>query len=65
MIEARLQTNLENFPAATSAYARAEAIRPDRVDFYTAIAGLQERLLHFDEAATTYAKLYDLSYHNS
>ncbi len=65
LIEARLQTNLENFPAATSAYARAEAIRPDRVDFYTASAGLQERLLHFDEAATTYAKLYDLSYHNS
>lgn len=65
LVEARLQTNLENFPAAVAAYAKAEAIRPDRVDFYTATAGLQERLLRFDDAAATYAKLYDLSYRNS
>jgi len=65
LLEARIQTQLENFPAALSGYARAIAIRPDRVEFYTAGGGLQERLLRFDEAAATYAKLYELNYHNS
>ncbi len=65
LVEARLESALENFPAAVAAYGRAAEIRPDRTDFYSERAALEERLLHFDEAASAYAKLYELSYHNS
>jgi predicted Zn-dependent protease len=65
MVEARLQTHLENFPGAVASYQVAADLRPDRLDFYSERAGLEERLLRFEEAATTYSKLYDLSYHNS
>ena len=65
MTLAHIQTALENFPEAIAEYRRASDIRPDRVDLYTARASLEERLLRFDDAAATYAKLYDLNYHNS
>jgi tetratricopeptide (TPR) repeat protein len=65
MTLAHIQTALENFPEAIAEYRRASDIRPDRVDLYTARASLEERLLRFDDAAATYAKVYDLNYHNS
>src|SRR5258708_6985414 len=65
MALARIQTALEDFPGAIAEYRRASEIRPDRVDLCTARASLEERLLRFDDAAATYAKLYDLNYHNS
>ena len=65
MTLARIQTALEDFPAAIAEYQRASEVRPDRVDLYTARASLEERLLRFEDAAATYAKLYDLNYHNS
>lgn len=65
MTLARIQTSLEDFTNAVAEYKRASEIRPDRVDLYTARASLEERLLRFDDAAATYAKLYDLNYHNS
>lgn len=65
LLEARIQVHLEDFPAAVAAYRKASALRPDRVEFYSERAGLEERLLRFDEAASTYSKLYDLTYHNS
>ena len=62
IVLARIETTLENYPAAVDAYTRAIAIRPDRVDLYTARASLDEKLQHYDEAAADYAKLYQLSY---
>jgi cellulose synthase operon protein C len=61
----RIQTSLENYPAAIDAYTKAILIRPDRVDLRTARATLNERLLRFDDAIADYEKLYDLSYHNA
>lgn len=65
MTLARIQTDLEDFPAAITEYRRASDVRPDRVDLFTSRASLEERLLRFDDAAGTYAKLYELNYHNS
>jgi tetratricopeptide (TPR) repeat protein len=62
MVLARIQTNLENYPAAIDVYAKAIAIRPDRSDLYTARAGLEERLMRFDEAASDYERIYQLAY---
>ena len=62
MVLARIQTNLENYPAAIEIYAKAIAIRPDRVDLYTARAGLEERLMRFDDAASDYERIYQLAY---
>ncbi len=62
MVLARTQTNLENYPAAIDTYAKSIAIRPDRVDLYTARAGLEERLMRFDEAAADYERIYQLAY---
>ena len=62
MVLARLQTNLENYPAAIDVYAKSIAIRPDRVDLYTARAGLEERLMRFDDAAADYEHVYQLAY---
>ncbi|MGA7077673.1 MAG: hypothetical protein WBY61_03060, partial [Terriglobales bacterium] len=62
MVLARIQTNLENYPAAIDIYAKAIAIRPDRVDLYTARAGLEERLMRFDDAASDYEHVYQLAY---
>jgi predicted Zn-dependent protease len=62
MVLARIQTNLENYPAAIDVYAKAIAIRPDRSDLYTARAGLEERLMRFDDAASDYERVYQLAY---
>ena len=62
MALARIQTNLEHYPAAIDVYAKAIAIRPDRSDLYTARAGLEERLMRFDEAASDYERIYQLAY---
>jgi tetratricopeptide (TPR) repeat protein len=64
MIQARLFTSFEDFPAAIESYARAIAIRPDRTEFYQSRATLEERLMKFDEAVGDYEKIYDLDYHN-
>ena len=62
MVLARTQTNLENYPAAIDTYAKSIAIRPDRADLYIARAGLEERLMRFDEAAADYERIYQLAY---
>ena len=62
LVEARLETHFEDFPAGIAAYSRAVAIRPDRMDLFAARAILEERLMRFDEAAATYELLYELSY---
>jgi predicted Zn-dependent protease len=62
MVLARIQTNLENYPAAIETYAKAIGIRPDRVDLYTARAGLEERLMRFDDAVSDYQHIYQLAY---
>jgi cellulose synthase operon protein C len=62
MVLARIQTNLENYPAAIETYAKAIAIRPDRVDLYSARAGLEERLMRFDDAVSDYEHIYQLAY---
>jgi predicted Zn-dependent protease len=58
----RLHTNLEDYPAAIETYTKAISIRPDRVDLYTARAGLEERLMHFDDAVSDYEHVYQLAY---
>jgi tetratricopeptide (TPR) repeat protein len=62
MVLARTQTNLEDYPAAIETYGKSIAIRPDRADLYTARAGLEERLMRFDEAAADYEHIYQLAY---
>ncbi|HEV2468924.1 MAG TPA: tetratricopeptide repeat protein [Candidatus Sulfotelmatobacter sp.] len=62
MVLARIQTNLENYPAAIETYTKSITIRPDRTDLYIARAGLEERLMRFDNAATDYEKIYQLAY---
>ena len=62
MVLARTQTNLEDYAAAIDTYAKAIALRPDRVDLYTARAGLEERLMRFDEAAADFERIYQLAY---
>jgi cellulose synthase operon protein C len=62
MVLARIQTSLEDFPAAIEFYGKAIAIRPDRTDLRIARATLDERLLRFDDAASDYDKLYQLGY---
>jgi tetratricopeptide (TPR) repeat protein len=64
MVLAHVLTDLENYPAAIATYAKAIAIRPDRVDLYTARAGLEERLMRFDDAASDYQRIYQLAYKN-
>jgi tetratricopeptide (TPR) repeat protein len=62
MVLARIETNLEDYPAAIETYAKSLAIRPDRADLYIARAGLEERLMRFDEAAADYEHIYQLAY---
>ncbi|MFQ5722882.1 MAG: hypothetical protein ACE5G6_00210 [Terriglobia bacterium] len=62
LVLARLQTHFEHFPEAIAAYARATQIRPDRTDLHAARAALEERLLRFEDAARSYAQLYELTY---
>ncbi len=62
MVLARIQTNLEDFPAAIDSYGKAIAVRPDRTDLRIARAALEERVMHFDEAAADYERIYQLAY---
>ena len=62
MVLGRIQTALEDFPAAVDAYDKAIVIRPDRADLRIAEAGLDERLMRFDDAAAEYQKIYLLEY---
>ena len=62
MVLARIQTNLEDYPAAIDTYAKSIAIRPDRTDLYIARVGLEERLMRFDDAAADYDRIYQLAY---
>lgn len=62
MVLARVQTNLEDYPAAVETYAKSIIIRPDRTDLYIARAGLEERLMRFDEAVSDYERIYQLAY---
>ncbi len=65
VVLARLETQFEDFPSAIASYTRAADIRPDRTDLLSSRADLEERLLRFDEAAKTYTRLYELTYHDS
>jgi hypothetical protein len=62
MVLGRLETGVENFPAAIEAYGKSIAIRPDRSDLRIARATLAERLLRFDDAAADYEHVYELTY---
>jgi len=62
MVLARIQTNLEDFHAAIEAYGKAVTVRPDRVDLLVARAGLEERLMRFDDAVADYQRVYPLAY---
>lgn len=65
MVLAKVQTQLEQYPAAIDTYALAIRVRPDRVDLRTARAELLERTMQFDEAAADYQRLFDLNYHDT
>ena len=58
----RIETVTEDYPAATADYDRANKARPDRADVLEAKGRLEERLLRFEDAAKTYARLYELTY---
>ena len=62
MALARMQSSLEDYPAAIDSYRKSIAIRPDRTDLHIARATLEERLLRFDDAASDYVHLYQLAY---
>lgn len=62
IILARLQTTLENYPAAISAYSKALGVRPNRVDLHTARAAIYEKLQQYDNAIADYKALYHLTY---
>lgn len=62
IIVARLQTTLENYPAAITAYTQALVVRPNRVDLHTARAALYETLQQYDNAIADYKALYHLTY---
>jgi predicted Zn-dependent protease len=64
IILARLQTTLENYPAAIANYSTAIGIRPNRVDLHTARAALYEKYQQYDNAIADYKTLYKLSYHD-
>ncbi|MBI4910363.1 MAG: hypothetical protein HY820_42490 [Acidobacteria bacterium] len=65
MILARVQTKFEDFDSAIRWYTKASEIRPDRTDLLAARGDLEERLLRFDDAVTTFTKVYDLSFQRS
>jgi cellulose synthase operon protein C len=62
MLLARVETQMEDYPAAIASYTRAAAIRPDRTELIKERLNLEERLLRFDDAAVSAQKLYDLTY---
>ncbi len=62
MVLAQIQTSLEQYPAAIESYGKAITVRPDRVDLRVARAGLEERLMRFDDAAADYERIYQLAF---
>ncbi len=64
MVLARVETQMEDYPAAIASYTRAAVVRPDRTDLIKERLNLEERLLRFEEAAVSAQKLYDLTYRN-
>jgi thioredoxin-like negative regulator of GroEL len=64
MVLARIQTALEEFPSAISAYDAALKARPDRKDLVIEREALEERLMQFDRAISSCRTLYDLTYHD-
>ncbi|MGD0619197.1 MAG: hypothetical protein ABSB67_16240 [Bryobacteraceae bacterium] len=63
IVAARIETMMEDYPAAIADYDRAMKDRPDRADIVEARAGLEDRLMRFADAERSYLRLYDLSYH--
>jgi cellulose synthase operon protein C len=64
LVLARIQSATEAPADALEAYGKVLALRPERRDLWAERAALEERLLRFSDAATTYSKLYELSYRN-
>jgi hypothetical protein len=64
MLLARVETQMEDYPAAIASYTAAATVRPDRTDLLRERLNLEERLLRFEEAAASAQKLYDLTYRN-
>jgi tetratricopeptide (TPR) repeat protein len=64
IVLARLQTALEDYPAAIETYGKAIRVRPEQKDLYLSRAELEERLRRLDEAVADYEQLYKLSYHD-
>ena len=62
MVLAEIQTSFEQYPAATESYGKAVTVRPDRIDLRVARAGLEERLMRFDDAAADYERIYQLAF---
>ena len=62
IVLARLETALEDYPAAIEAYGKAIRVRPEQKDLYQSKADLEERLQRLDDAVADYEQLYKLSY---
>jgi tetratricopeptide (TPR) repeat protein len=62
MALARVQRAQEDFSGSIDSFGKALTIRPDRFDLRMARAALEERLQRFDDAATDYERLYQLTY---
>src|SRR5665213_679649 len=65
VVLARLDTAMEDYPAALNAYDAAMKMRPDRADLVQARVALEERLLRFDDAIASCLRLYRLTYNDS
>jgi thioredoxin-like negative regulator of GroEL len=62
MVLARVDTALEDFPAAIASYDGALKARPDRKDLLAERETIEERSLLLDRAVASCQTLYDLSY---
>jgi cellulose synthase operon protein C len=62
IVLARIETVTEDYPAAIADYERGIKARPDRADLLEAKGRLEERLMRFEDAIKTYARLYELAY---
>jgi Tfp pilus assembly protein PilF len=56
--------DLEQLPEAIEAFQRAAAVRPEMASLLESRAALEERLMRFDAALSTYQELYELRYHD-
>jgi Flp pilus assembly protein TadD len=64
MVLGRIETQIEDYPAAIASFTRAAVVRPERPDIIRERLNLEERLLRFEDAAASAQKLYDLTYRN-